>query len=383
MRSSDREGPTYSQVTITSAPTLFDIPVRARTHGSYSLRSHNASTTLSSFSGLIDGGTLPCTTPCNEGARFNESYHEPSSTYEGRNCPIENNSRPVSVSTVLLADRSIQFFQNSPRGIPRERCRACSIENYQFFFIFSFIDPNCTVEFHSPNESVAIVPMIYIFKDFFARIIRSFLLATTLRSLFMSIYISNSIISNRKFTHTAEFTQNFERKEYTYPTDRTERNVKVNPWIGGGRRRIYTRWIYPDDRFHAKSMGHRSRKTFVDAQTSGHAAASHNTLSSVSCNSKERQYPRAPSIHRYRSNMGKIIPESEPRMIKKTRLWNFTRGNAWRENRDRAFCLSNDCSSYLTGTTGNTWRFRDGFREIRGNEECFIFLKEGRAVARD
>lgn len=229
MRSSDREGPTYSQVTITSAPTLFDIPVRARTHGSYSLRSHNASTTLSSFSGLIDGGTLPCTTPCNEGARFNESYHEPSSTYEGRNCPIENNSRPVSVSTVLLADRSIQFFQNSPRGIPRERCRACSIENYEFFFIFSFIDPNCTVEFHSPNESVAIVPMIYIFKDFFARIIRSFLLATTLRSLPMSIYISNSIISNRKFTHTAEFTQNFERKEYSYPTDRTERNVKVNP----------------------------------------------------------------------------------------------------------------------------------------------------------
>lgn len=241
MRSSDCEGPTYSQVTITSAPTLFDIPVRARTHGSYSLRSHNASTTLSSFSGLIDGGTLPCTTPCNEGARFNESYHEPSSTYEGRNCPIENNSRPVSVSTVLLADRSIQFFQNSPRGIPRERCRACSIENYQFFFIFSFIDPNCTVEFHSPNESVAIVPMIYIFKDFFARIIRSFLLATTLRSLPMSIYIYLTRSYQTESLHTQLNSRKISSEKNT-PILRIEQNAtsKLIPESGGEEEDIYT-----------------------------------------------------------------------------------------------------------------------------------------------
>lgn len=131
-----------------------DIPVRARTHGSYSLRSHNASTTLSSFSGLIDGGTLPCTT-----------------RMHGSTSRITNHHPRTRVETVLLRIIrdpfhrrccSVQFFQNSPRGIPRE----LGVARVRSKINFSFIDPNCTVEFHSPNESVAIVPMIYIFKDF-------------------------------------------------------------------------------------------------------------------------------------------------------------------------------------------------------------------------
>ena len=83
MRPSDCED-RYSQVTITSAPTLFEPLTFRRIHtpeprkllSAPVCRSHNASTTpraLSSFSELIDGATLPYAACIQAYARFGEA----------------------------------------------------------------------------------------------------------------------------------------------------------------------------------------------------------------------------------------------------------------------------------------------------------------------
>lgn len=160
MRSSDCEG-RYShrwQLHRRRHCSASDIP---RTHcsprGSYSLRSHNASTTLSSFSRLIDGGTLPYTPPV-----YNAVERDHGSTSR-----ITNDHPRTNVETVLLRIiRDPNFFLD-PRCSPiswanfsKFSTRRC--ENCQFFYIPFLLTSHdfiklpiviATVEFNLPSKS--------------------------------------------------------------------------------------------------------------------------------------------------------------------------------------------------------------------------------------